>query len=874
MKSWIGKIAAPRQIWWRALLLMACLMGLLHSQSKIYSLDVSMGAKLPPKSVAQVFYSYGGLVFPDTNNQVMLTYKQADGEITYEARLRTTRPIRLLRLDVSNLAGEIHWSSLKVLGKSGSIEVRGKDLPSVARSYNQLQIVSSGDAGQQMTASGIDPQVLIDIPIEMTQLPASAQRTHWLSVFGWSLLWVGLFECMLRLVRPENRVNIRVKHFLTRVAEHCSEDATIRFRPASLMVYAVLVSLAFICVALKLNQSSVGMWDQLYPAEFVERDISLGTPKGIRSDEWHTMTPWVLSQVQSGMQSDNVNLGAPSSAMLAGAPQMGWMMLAQPKYWGFVFLDMERGFSWIWAAKAFGLIAAFFTLLLMFTKGEVVISMAGALGVWGSSYVQWWLSSVPAEVISGFSAAVVGSVYLLVARKVGGLVFGAVLVAFAVPNLLLHLYPPYLQPLAYLSLFLLLGVIGSRHGLILFRQRLGLRLFTAACTVAVTGALVWWWYLQVADAIQLMLNTDYPGHRISAGGDLPLHRLFYGVFESWKIKDNDMPFPPVNPSEASSFWILFPFSLLLVAPGEWRKPAMRPALGMLLFCLLTLAWTSLPIPALARNLLASLGWYLTPATRGDFALAVGSALLMATVVGLIARGDVHRSRLPSPVLALFVVLAVGVYGVSLQLRDPIFFNWPRIGLATAAVSALMWAAHRGLRWWYLALTIFAAVPTLHVNPVQSGLGPFLQKGILQKAKSVGGETENLWAVFGSTEVAQGFKAVGLHVINGTHYAPRMAWIDTLDPSHRYQQVWNRYAHIDLERGEPDAPPVYKIDFADSYTIKVDVCSPKLSAIGVTHAAFAYSPSETEMRCLHPLLTGDHSGVSLYRIARPQSASQN
>jgi hypothetical protein len=849
----------------RGLVLIACLIFGFHQKSGVYQLDISIGLKIPPKAVAQVFYAFKGQVFPSENNQVMLPYQGPSGEITYEARLRSSKPIRLVRLDLSNKAGDVFWSSVTLKGLSGARHYQGRDLPIMAQSYDQLAVVSTDDTGQHLVATTIDPKVFVVIPPELTALPADVVWRHWLSIVSWSFLIVGAFEWLLRVLRRKHPLNVKVTALLEGVAARWSEDATIRFRPASLMVYVVLLFLASGWVALKLNQSSVAMWDQRFPAEFVEREFMLGTPRDIRTDEWNTMTPWMLSQVQSGMKADNPNLGAPASAMLAGAPRLNPLMLAQPKYWGFVFLDLERGFSWLWAFKSFGLVAAFFTLLLLLTKSDVTVSLAGAIAIYGSSYVQWWLSSVPAEVISGFSAAVVGTVYLLRSRKTGGMVFGAFLVAMAVPNLLLHLYPPYLQPLAYLAVFLLIGLLANQQSFELMKTRLRLRLFLTAMALTVMAVLVVIWYRETAEAIRLVLNTDYPGHRTSAGGDYPLGRLFYGVFESWKVIDKTIPFPPVNPPEASSFWILFPLAPLLVPVKQWAKPAMRPVVWVFAFCMLTLAWTSLPLPDVVRELLGNAGWYLTPATRGEFSLAVGSSILMACLTAAVARGDVQAIRLPAPFVAMMVFAAAMLFGMYLQSKDPEFFHLQRLLLGSAVVAAIAWAILAGNRTAYLWLAVLVALPTMHVNPIQSGLGAYLNKSILRKARDLGGQKGDIWAVFGDTDLAQGFKAVGLEVLNGTHYAPRLQWLGILDPDQRYKQVWNRYAHIGLVGGQPDQPPRFIIEVADSYHIEVDVCGPEFKAIGVTHVAFTYLPKPNETRCLIPLLSADPSGVELYQL---------
>jgi hypothetical protein len=551
---------------------------------------------------------------------------------------------------------------------------------------------------------------------------------------------------------------------------------------------------------------------------------------------------------------------------LGGAPVLSPVMVAQPKYWGFVFLDLERGFSWYWAYKSFGLVIAFFSLLLLLTKGDTVVSLAGALGMYGASYIQWWYSSVPSEVISGFAMAVIGSVYLLQARSTAGMAVGGLLAALAVPNLLLQLYPPFLLMMGYLAVFLLVGLLFNAKGLDNFLYRQSRRWAFIGLSAVVMGLLVGSWYSQVREAADVMMNTAYPGRRVNLGGDYPWYANFYGIFESWKIDDSVTPFPPVNPSESSNFWILFPLVLILVPWRRWwQQPVLRTVALLMAFCFLTLAWTSLPLPGAVKSVLAHMGWSLVPASRTQLGFAVASAMMMAMLVSATARGELQLVRLPAAGLSLFTALVVGGYGRYLQTMDPLFFSDGRIALGALAAAALVFAAHRGLRWLFLLVMVAAALPTTYVNPIQNGLEPYLKKRIFLLARQSGGGPQDRWAVYGNMRLAQGFRAVGLSVINGTYYTPRMEMLEKLDPDGQYKGVWNRYAHVELASGGPVPEPTFEIRYADHYRIIMDVCGPHIRSAGVTHLAFTYVPDTREQACLEPLLVNDYSGVNLYRL---------
>lgn len=848
----------------RLLVLGGLLIFNLGVRSRPYQLDVVLDASIPVTATAQLFYSYDGLSYYPENSQIM-SHRLVDGHMAIVFPLRTLKPIKTIRLDPLNEAGPLTWSGLTLQGTSGTWTRQGAQLQGVTRDLDQLRIVSADDAGLRMEATGNDSKLLVDVPDGLMRLSLAQRAVPWLLAAGQGLLVLLVVELLLGLFRQESRFRRAVAPHLARVARAVSDPAVLTVPASAIGVYVLLLLLAGVWVGAKLHQSSIGLWDGMYPPEYVERAVSIGSPKPIRSDEWGTLTPWILNQAQTGMKNDNANIGAPGSPMLAGAPVLSPVMVAQPKYWGFVFLDVERGYSWYWAYKSFGLVAAFFTLLLLLTRGDTVVSLAGALGMFGASYVQWWASSVPSEVISGFVMAVVGAVYLLQASGARGMAFGAVLAALSVPNLLLQLYPPFLLQMAYLAAFLLAGLLLNPPALAHFRVQQSRRWMFMGLSLLIVALLVGSWYGQVREAAQVMMNTAYPGRRVNLGGDYPWYAIFYGVFESWKIDDSLTPFPPVNPSEASTFWILFPLVLCMVPWQRWRQPTLRVVTLLMVYCLLLLAWTCMPLPQAVRSLLSGLGWSLVPASRTQIGFAVASALMMSMLASATARGELKLVKLPGAVLALGLALVVAGYGRYLATMDPAFFSNGRIALGAAVVGVLVYAVHGGWRWLYLVTMVLIALPTLYVNPVQNGLGPYLNKRSFQLAREVGGNPHDTWAVFGNLRLAQGYRSLGLRVINGTAYSPRAELLDRLDTDGQYKEVWNRYAHVELSSGEAGQEPRFALKYADHYQIFLDVCGPHIRAAGVTHVAFTYAPSAREQACLEPLIVNDFSGESLYRL---------
>src|SRR5690606_4251866 len=159
--------------------------------------------------------------------------------------------------------------------------------------------------------------------------------------------------------------------------------------------------------------------------------IDLGSPRHIRSDEWKVHTPWVLNQVLAGSPSVNNNLGGATAPLVASAPvadAVGWPNF---KYFGFRFLDIERGYSWFWSYKSFGLAFSFLWLLLILTRGNLPASLAGTVWIYFSSYTQWWFSSALPEIMTAFALGTTGALYGLYSKMRLMMGVGAALMVYA-----------------------------------------------------------------------------------------------------------------------------------------------------------------------------------------------------------------------------------------------------------------------------------------------------------------------------------------------------------------------------------------------------------------------------------------------------------
>lgn len=783
------------------------------------------------------------------------------GTHSYAARIESRRGISRVRFDLGASRAEFRLGSIALMTPRGRRTFSGPALREAMTGLHELQLLRAPEGTNRVRATGQDPFFELEVPPELRGEP---RATSFLRALAATLLAVGAW-LLLEWIGGARSLSVVLKSKLAALGGALTGERTIRFTSTSVGMLLLTAIAAVAFVALKLHLSSIGIWESMYPAQPVAQLIDLGHPRPIRSDEWNTQTPWVLNQVKRGLPLENGNVGGERAPLLTAVPVAHITHLVQPKFWGFTVFGMERGFSWWWAYKVFGLCASFFLLLLIVTRGDALVSAAGAAWVYGSSFVQWWFSSHLPEILIAFAMIVVGSYYLAQSQRTRGIVFGSVVLALFIPNLVLHLYPPFIIPLAYMGVLILIGLGLQPRRLEWASERLAARGAAASAALIVAGAVVAYWVMDGWSTIQLMLETVYPGHRRELGGDYSPLVALYGYFEGLRLGEAPLPLRNTNASEASSFVLLFPLLLLLIPLRDLMQRQNRLLGVLVLFCWFVLVWMVGPLPGPVREVLASAGWAFTSPGRAVLALGVASILAATVAVAGRARGDLRVYPVPSGIVAALV--ATGVGGLGLMLRDtqPEFFTSWRIAAGAVLAGAFALAITKGNRALFVACVLGAIAPGLTVNPLTSGLAPILEKPILQAARlATRHPDESKWAVIGDFVFAQGLKAHGLAVLNGSHFAPNARLTQVLDPAGKYEQIWNRYAHVTLLSDPGRSSPRIELFNPDHYAVYLDICSGYLPDLGVAYLAYTSPPPVRDQNCLERLSGDAASGVSLFR----------
>lgn len=814
----------------------------------------------------EVFYAAEGedyhpsrrVAFSITPDGLWHTYRIALGD--------ELEPLERVRIDPGSTAGPVQIRRLAIKSSDRSVELIGEELAPSIGSIN-LMTLESGANGLEFTATAPDPFVDFRLP-RVDQSTSVRQVMRWLGFGVLAALMWALAEKVFFRVRRRLAQSSRIRSIFRASAARVSDPGLLEVSPSAMLLVAFVLAMSLVYVGLDLHQSSIGVWEEMYPAQPTEQLVDLGTPKRIRSDEWNTQAPWVLGQVMDGSPQQNVSIGGGNAPMLAAVPVAHSSAVAQVKFYGFHLFDVETGFSWWWAYKTFGLFLAFFWLLMLLTRGHLAASIIGSGWVYGSSFTQWWLSSHLPELLIGFAVSTIGAIYLLFSTRRTLVAVGAALAGYGFMNLLLHLYPPFIVPLAYLGIAILLGTAVAVGGGARIRQLWKWRAGCLSVSAVVTGFLAGSYLWDALPAMEAMVNTAYPGRRVSASGDVPLARLMYGYFEVFRVGEGRVPLPPTNASEASSFILLAPLLVLAIPFTAFmkRSNALLTALGA--YCVVATLWVSASLPPFFESVMQGIGWAWSPSQRAVLGLGIGSILATTVLFARVQNGDLETRPDSARVMLIpFGVCSVLLFGWGLHGVDPEFFRPGIIALAALAMGGMTAGVVLG-RTIPLAIGVAIAItPALRVNPVVSGLSAVQEKPVLVAARVHGEAESDRWAVVGDFVFSQGLKAQGLEVVTGSQMVPNRSIASALDPEAGYEPIWNRYAHIAL-RSDPGRPsPVYELASPDLYVIGLDVCGPGLAAIGVTHIAYTIPVPDPDLRCLIPLDAPADSGVRLFRFSR-------
>ena len=547
------------------------------------------------------------------------------------------------------------------------------------------------------------------------------------------------------------------------------------------------LALIFFMVINQYSFSSITMYDGIIQpnqgSEYVEPIFGVSRP--IRSDEWLVGTPMKLSAQYTNYAEYNDILRAEKSTNLsASGLYLSYSALARPLDWGYFLFGAAYGLSFFYSAFIVITLLVSFELCLIISKQKRLIALLGAALITFSSYFLWW--SFVSWIMTG-QAALVCIYYFMHAknrwtRAVSGFglaIFGAYFIT--------ALYPAWQVPAGYLYLGILVWMLVSDRAILKKFSKLDWGILILS--LVFLASIVISYFRDSMEYMNSIMDTVYPGDRVSYGG-FSINKLFYYLQSLlYPVKNFS------NPCEPAGFLNFYPIPTILAIYLVIKKKG-KDLLTMILLgvsLLLTLYCVIELPPVLAKVLLLT---YSQPSRLVDIVGFVQVYLLVAALSRFDGIKKMHP--LPAGILAIATVGTAAyychtVFPTYLSLKQLVVVSVVFIIVCILLLTDISIRKQHALLIGIICVTILSG---LLVNPIVKGLDVIYSKPIAKEIEAITDKDPDAKWITLDNLVDSGFLvACGAPTINSVNYIPNYQLWKILDPQGKYNDSYNRYAHI-------------------------------------------------------------------------------
>lgn len=603
----------------------------------------------------------------------------------------------------------------------------------------------------------------------------------------------------------------------------------LRFRwPIALVIFVL-------CVIFEISGSSIGLLIDMMGGD---GSTIFGQSRTIRSDEWMTFTPMALSQctTDGGVFSyfqDSMRSVETDMFCVYGQPVWDIAEVFRPFQWGYLLFGASHGLAFFWSGRVIFLFMVSFEFCYrIIADRAALLSVAYACLIAFAGAVQWWFSvcGLVEMLIFGQLALILADAYLdSTSYRVRLLC--SLGIAWCLGVFLLTFYPAWQIPFAYIFLALLVALLvrklpHSMHGW----RDVSLIALVIAIVVA-TAAYVF--LFRSWDTIQQVMNTAYPGNRSSTGGGALGSFFYYPLSVIAPLSDEGI-LP--NVCEASSFYTLFPLSLLLplAIMAKERKANVWMVCLLVVFALLG-CYVAFGLPEFLANatLLSKSVSY-----RVDVPLGYLLVLLLFFSIPRIRVLGIPERIALGVVSVLLLVIGLCSFESSIGTKRMLVC----LVFAVAPIIALLFPSRRGQeRIACACLIMIGLLSGALVNPVRGGLSEYFENGVARAIEEASSES-SVWATMNSPTTGNNIPAsLGHRTMNSTNAYPQLDTWYKIDPDHEYEEIYNRYAHIQMSL--TDGPTGFELLSPDK--ISIEVTTDDIHELGITNAVSYGQPIENE-----------------------------
>ncbi len=626
--------------------------------------------------------------------------------------------------------------------------------------------------------------------------------------------------------------------------------------------------------ALEISGSSVAVFNEyIYGPGHDDPNLLFGKPRWVRGDEWLVTTAMTSAQAEVGYAHFNTNVALGQEMSIFGdAPTDHWSTLFKPHNWSFFVLPLTNAVAFKWWFRGFLLIFATFLLSRELLKHQArrpaLLALGTSLALYFTPFVQWWYSTSALESLTYFAFILYAFIKVFDGESLIMSSAHSLLIAFSLVALAFTLYPPFLIPLALLGGAFGAGYVANQRDRL---NRTNARVYTASLAIAgsVSLSVILAYYLDFHAVLRTLQDTAYPGERYEAGGGFPVIHLMSGFFDFLLLRGDVVPPLLINQSEASSGLFFFPWLAPVLALSLFNMYRRRRALdyvliALLAYCALMCTWLLAGLPRLIE---AWLFLDRVPLNRAIIGLVMANFVLVTYFIGSFVPGDgpgLGRVRAAAIGAVLIVNLWLG-YEMAGETPEFVGSDW-NIWLVSASAAALVATLlFRKTSIFVAGLVLFTALTSLSVNPLYRGLEPLQQAPLLAELEPIrDGDPTARWVVYDDIYFGNYLLANGFPVLTSVQFYPQKELWLSLDPKRRYEDIWNRYAHVTFTGTADETAVGFVSHDYDYFAVVINPCNPLMDELRVTYYLL---PAESAAPCLERVAPNLVAGPPLFVYRR-------
>jgi len=580
----------------------------------------------------------------------------------------------------------------------------------------------------------------------------------------------------------------------------------------------LLAFIIFIVLVMgKFHGSSMAEWDRhiIDKTDNYRRTLLLGVSRPIRSDEYLVQTPMYIAQTQNEKYFPVINMNIRSDGqnmlLIYYAPVCNVATLSKPQNWGFMFFGKEYGLSWYWYSRLLLLLLVTFELCMIITKQNILISMLGALWITFSPGIQWWYSTHIVDLLIYSQAIITAIWYYTKGVKFKGKILLTLILCVSITGFTLEIYPPFQVPLGFFILIFLIGILYEN------RRKIKVNTYDYFFIVFVllfVGYSLYSFITKSSEAIAITEQTVYPGRRFTTGGGYDIKFLQTYLID-WLLPYKQVNF--LNSCELSTFLNFLP-ALIIIFFKIFKLEKRKLLFSLLfIFLLFQLSWLVVKYPSWIAKITL---FFNVPPFRMHIMVSLTASYLSIWAFSLIIK---HRpfTWYESLGITSFVAIIYVLSIVYTPMKDYLGFL-STISILLLFFSVMNFSLIYGLKKLFsVLLIVYLLVAGLPVNPLSCGLDSVFEKTITKKILNIKKEyPQKKWAAVNSMFMGNLLAMIGVKTFNCIHLYPDLKMWKLLDPDERYENIYNRYAHVELRI--TDEKTYFKLVQNDVFTVYLSI----------------------------------------------------